>query len=217
MSVSKNKDDDPPFLHEIPFGLFVCMVSPFALLLALTLSVSGGLIHATQADLLWAVHSARAVSDAQIPTLTDSTVVTLKRSMCYGWCPEYTLKLSGSGKVEYDGRAYVCAYGVRTGVADPREVSHLVQAMIAMGYFGYSWQKGDFATDSATVTTSLQHDERRYELAHYHGDQGAPEWLRRMEDEIDRVAGTRQWRAIRGANRKLQCPTPDGGMRELTL
>jgi hypothetical protein len=72
--------------------------------------------------------------------------------------------------------------------------------MIATGYFGYSWQQGSYVTDNPTVVTALQHRGRSFEIRHYHGDQGAPEWLRAMEDEIDRVAGTSRWLPFRGAH-----------------
>ena len=217
MRVAIDEEYWPPFWHQIPFGVFVSLIGPFALLLALGLSVSCGLVYPTRVDLLWATNSTRSVAGEQDPALTDSTLITLHRSMCLGMCPEYTLKLWGSGRVEYDGKAWVCEYGLRTALADPGKVSHLVRAMVATGYFGYSWQKGAYWTDSPTVTTSLRHDGRRYEVAHYHGDEGAPQWLRSMEDEIDRVAGTQRWLAGRGVDWVPRCASPDGSTRVLTM
>jgi hypothetical protein len=206
------EEGDPRFLHLVPYGAFVAFVSPFALLLALGLALSCGVIYPTRADHLWAVNSARQV-DERARLLTDATVVMLHRSQCYGWCPEYDLTISGSGNVTYNGKAYVCEFGRRTARVDPREVSRLVEAMVATGYFGYSWSKGLFATDNPTVTTSLQHDGHAYQIAHYHGDTGAPDWLRAMEREIDRVAGTERWLPVRRDDGMRGCSAPDGSMR----
>src|SRR5712691_7505714 len=34
-------------------------------------------------------------------------VITLERTMCYGTCPAYTLRITGDGSVEYEGMRYV--------------------------------------------------------------------------------------------------------------
>lgn len=212
----KTQGSEPPYFSEIPFGVFLSVMGPFALLVALALALGAGLLHETQADYLWAINTAQTSSGGRFPPLTDSTVITLHRSICgEGWCPEYTVRLSGSGKVEYDGRAFVCEYGVRIARANPRAVTRLVQAMVATGYFGYSWPKGEFWTDAHTAVTSLRHDGRFYAISHYHGDDGAPKWLRSMEGEIDRVAGTVRWLPIRGKNGIASCPTPYGRLREV--
>jgi hypothetical protein len=196
---------ESPFIHEVSYGTLVWLLSPFALLLLVCLSVDVGLVYRTPADLLWATLSHRSTAEGAFPTLTDSTVITLRRSMCMGMCPDYTLKLTGTGKVEYEGRAFVCAFGAQTATAEPVEVSRLVQAMVDMGYFGYSWPKGSWTSDNPTVTSSLTHEGRSYEIKHYHGDGGAPGWLSRLEDEIDRVAGTQRWRPVLGNDRKASC------------
>jgi hypothetical protein len=206
--------DNPPLISEIPFATFAASIGPFTLWLATSLALGMGLVHATRADALWAKHVALSVHP-DLPLLTDTTVITLQRSLCFGVCPDYTLTVWGSGRVEFEGRAHVCAPAKQTAAADPLEVSRLVRAMVATGYPGYSWEQGSLATDNPTVTTSLKHEGVRYEIEHYHGDSGAPRWLRAMEDEIDRVAGTQRWLPFRGPGGSALCRTPEGGTRSL--
>lgn len=207
----------PPYIFQVSFPAYVLALAPLALVFALAYALEVGIIHPTRSDELWAIHSRRAIDTGSAELLDDSTVVSLRRTMCFGWCPSYSLKVFGSGRVEYVGKRFVCAYGPREGKADPREVSRLVKAMIAAGYFGYSWREGNFATDNPTAVTSLQHQGQSFEISHYYGDQGAPKWLRAMEDEIDRVAATAQWLPSHDKDWRAQCPTVDGGLRNLTM
>jgi hypothetical protein len=76
--------------------------------------------------------------------------------MCLGECPMYKVKIFGSGRVEYVGEHFVCAFGARAATTDPREV-RLVEAMVATGFFGYEWKSGLWWTDSPTVYSTLRH------------------------------------------------------------
>ena len=99
--IRSNKEKVPPFLSEIPFGLFVALLSPFAVLFAIALAVSFGLLYATHADELWAISSTRPLGQG-VALLDDTTTIESNRSTCEGLCPEYSLKISGSGKVWYE-------------------------------------------------------------------------------------------------------------------
>lgn len=68
-----------------------------------------------------------------------------------------------------------------------------------------------------SADTSLRYQGRFFQIDHYLGDDGAPKWLRSMEKEIDRVAGTSRWLPTEGKNWRGECPIDDGGMREVTL
>ena len=201
-----------PYFSGVRFGTFTATLVPILLVLAYLIDT--GLYHPTREDELWALHS-RAALPADAQPLDDSTVLSLHRTAaaCFG-CPEYTVRVFGSGKVEYVGDKFVCEFGERAGIADAREVRRLVEAMIVTGYFGFVWQRGDWWLDAPSATSSLQHRGHSFQLYHYQGDQGAPLWLRAMEQEIDRVAGTGRWLPNPST---LQCPDPRGGTRVVTM
>src|SRR5262245_30006524 len=98
-------DAEPSLISDAPFGVFVSLLFSFVLLLAMALP--------TRLEWLWSMQGAKAAS-SEPALLTDSTLITIQRSGCFGECPVYTLKLWGSGKVEYDGKSWVCERGSRS-------------------------------------------------------------------------------------------------------
>lgn len=210
------ESDDPPYISSVRFGTLAFVLAPFGLWLALIVAVEGGVLFASRADEAWFVTSHRPLAENGV-ALDDSTVISLERSMCFGWCPAYTLRLHGSGRVEYVGRRFVCDFGERESTADTREIRRVVDAMLAAGFIGLAWSPGALMMDNPAVVTTLHHGERAFRVRHDHGDQGAPHWLFSMEEEIDRVAGTARWLPITGDDGRLYCKSAEGQLRELTM
>jgi Domain of unknown function (DUF6438) len=213
-----DQSNELAYISELRIGQYAAIL--LAVLVVTACVLATGFYYPNREDRLWPLVSRKPLPQ-HIASLDDSTTVTLTRMSCFGFCPEYTVRIFGSGKIDYVGIEYVCAFGAQTATADPREVRRLVEAMIASGFFDYSWKEGPFSTDAPTVLSILQHEGRSYALKHYHGDEGAPRWLRAMEDEIDRVAGTARWLpkvcTSKECGWRLLCPTPDGGVRDVTL
>jgi hypothetical protein len=201
---------DLPYISSVRL-VYVPMLA--AVLLVTGYLIDTGLYHPTREDELWAMHSRAALLDDQ--PLDDSTVLSLHRVAgdCF-LCPQYSVRVFGSGRVEYVGDMYVCAFGRRESVADAREVRRLVEAMTASGYFGFSWRHGLWGLDAPSATTALRHAGQSYRLYHYLGDHGAPRWLRAMEKEIDRVAGTARWLPTPST---YLCRDPGGRMWQVTM
>jgi hypothetical protein len=150
------------------------------------------------------------------PVLDDSTVITLERGPCFGRCPEYTVTMYGSGRIEFDGRRYVCEMGHQSARAPTSEVRRLVAQMLAAGYFELDWTAGPLATNASTVTSSLRHAGQTRQIEHYLGDAGAPRLLKTLEDRIDAVAGTWRWLPEHEEQRRV-CREADGTTEPLKL
>lgn len=208
--------DNPPYISSLRFGAFALVLAPFGLWLALVCALEGGVLFPSQADEAWFVSSRRPLVQNDV-ALDDSTVLSLERTMCFGWCPDYTLRLHGSGRVEYVGRHFVCDFGERESAADTQEVRRLVEAMLTAGFIGLAWNPGALMTDHETVVTTLHHDGRTFRVSHYHGDPGAPRWLSFMEEEIDRVAGSARWLPITGEDWRLYCKSAEGQLRPVSM
>lgn len=152
------------------------------------------------------------LSGVPVPAaLDDSTVVTIARGACPDRCPQYTLSLYGSGRVEFEGERYVCANGRHLARADPFAVRNLVQRLIDGGYFDVQWTRGPVTTGQRRVITSLRHAGRARVVEHDHGDRGAPRYLARWEDAIDEAARTARWLPERRRNHPV-CRLPDGSV-----
>lgn len=205
-------NNDLPYISELRIGRFAAVLLPVCVAMACLLAT--GIYYPTLEDRLWAVHS-RAALPAHAEPLDDSTVISLYRASldCFG-CSEYRVQMYGSGRVEYVGDKFVCAFGAHEAVADVREVRRLVDAMVASGYFAFVWKRGPPGIDAPSATSTLQHRGRAYQIHHDLGDDAAPRWLRAMEDEIDRVAGTARWLPDPIA---WHCRDPAGGTRIVTM
>ncbi len=123
---------------------------------------------------------------------TDEPIeVTLERTACFGWCPDYTVTISGEGTIAYEGRRYVGVTGKRTAHVEPAVVRALVREFEAVDFFSLrdAYRDGD-VTDMPSTFVSLRLGKRFKRIEDY---VSGPKALRDLEDRIDEVAGTRRW------------------------
>ena len=127
--------------------------------------------------------------------------VTLERTPCFGTCPVYTVAISRSGEVTFDGKRHVRPG--RPGDGDDtagERVDSLLAELEAAGYFeladAYVMDApacGMYATDLPTVITSAVRDGETKTIRHDRGCSAAPSELSQLEQRIDEVAGTGRW------------------------
>ena len=106
----------------------------------------------------------------------------------------YTVHLSGSGAVHFEGRRFVSDTGTAEWQVAPERVDSLIREILAAGYFDladrYAMGEpacGRYATDLPTVITSVRIGNRTKEVHHDYGCEGAPERLGALERRIDEV------------------------------
>jgi hypothetical protein len=123
------------------------------------------------------------------------TVLQLNRGSCYGSCPAYTVSLTTSGLVHFSGVSNVATLGQATRQIAPEKVSRLIDQFVNHGFFGLGERNcKEFITDLPTYTTTLVWKGRKQTILDYVGCRGGyPEWLRELEDAIDREAETQEW------------------------
>jgi hypothetical protein len=192
------------------YGLLVAVLSLFGLLLVGWSGAVEGLIAWTSQEAKW--DSLRRTPLTPLAPLDDQAWVTLRRTTCFGECPDYSLKLFASGRVEFEGRYFVCAQGRRVAHVDGRAASRLIQDLEAADFFNLAWAPGNLWTDAPSASMTLHLRGREKCIHHYHGDEGAPRLAFKMEDEIDAIANSAQWLPGRSDSR-TQCLLPDGSRR----
>jgi len=131
---------------------------------------------------------------------TDSAVVTLERTSCFGTCPVYLVTASANGGIRFEGKSHVPHPGSAVGQVPKARLDSLLAELKAAGYFGFEDQYvpgspacENAATDLPTVTTSVTLDGRTKRIEHYRGCAGAPRALSQLEERIDEVLNTAQW------------------------
>jgi Domain of unknown function (DUF6438)/Ankyrin repeats (many copies) len=126
-------------------------------------------------------------------------VITLRRTNCFGTCPNYWVEIFEDGLVKYTGTQFVQVIGERRGVIPREAVEKLVADFLRIDYFSlsdsyetYRDPKGRVwvISDLPTTYTSLRIGNRKKTVKDY---AFAPDSLRELEWEIDRITNTHRW------------------------
>jgi ankyrin repeat protein len=127
----------------------------------------------------------------------NSVRIELERTGCFGSCPAYSVEISGNGSVVYNGKAFVTFTGRHTGFTSPQAVIDLVKQFEKADFYSLNDTYRTGVTDNPTQTVSISIDGKSKQVVDYVGLQsGMPLAVSKLEDEIDRVAGSERW--IRG-------------------
>ena len=120
--------------------------------------------------------------------------ITLTRTPCFGFCPDYTVTITGEGEVTYVGRRFVDAVGERRATIPQADVAALLRRFDEVDFEDLRDNYRAQVTDLPTTTISLSRNGVRKAVLDYGGlSAGMPESVRALQDEIDRVAGTSRW------------------------
>ena len=124
----------------------------------------------------------------------DSKVsITLRRTVCYGRCPAYTVTVSTSGIV-FDGDAYVAAKGKHTAAVDPDAVRKLAARFIAADFYSMDSRYAASVTDNPTYVLSITIDGHKKEVVDYVGQwEGMPAVVVDLENAVDDLAQSLRW------------------------
>ncbi len=149
---------------------------------------------------------------------TSSSVadsIVLERTMCYGTCPAYRLRLSSSGEIRFESRNPGEEGRTAVDTASANTLPFLVSSAIAAEFFEMPREIAkdpvlcrDHATDHPTVTTTIFRKEQSKTVVDYLGCYETSEHsvlprierLRSFENEIDSVLKSSRW--VRPARRR---------------
>jgi hypothetical protein len=126
--------------------------------------------------------------------------VTLERTPCFGRCPVYTVSVSPSGVVTYQGKANVRLLGAATGQIPAKQVEALLVELERAGYFTFAdrYARSEptcrrYAADSPSAISSATFRGRTKRIEHDYGCVGVPGALTLLEKRIDEVLGSERW------------------------
>ena len=126
--------------------------------------------------------------------------ITLERTACFGSCPVYTISVSSSGQVSFEGKANVRLLGTATGQIPQEQVEVLLVELERAGYFDFASRYamsepacGRYVTDLPSAISSATIRGRTKRIEHDHGCGGAPGALAVLEKRIDEVLGSDRW------------------------
>jgi TonB family protein len=123
---------------------------------------------------------------------TPADFVELARSLCFGTCPSYSVKVHADGKIEWDGSGYVLVRGHRTGQIDASAARRLIERFRTKEFWSLCGDYRRPITDSATVTVTVSIAGRTRVVSDYAG--AAPRAEQERELAIDETSNSRIWR-----------------------
>lgn len=130
--------------------------------------------------------------------------IELTRTACYGWCPAYTVKLSGDGTLTYTGTSFVKTKGTHYDTLDPQRLLALLERFRDLDFLARTHECGVVVFDNSHARVALRIGTRSNAVE----DQVVSredswslsvedaEWHRRMydlEEAIDAAANIEWW------------------------
>lgn len=138
----------------------------------------------------------------------DDAWVSLQRTACFGGCPAYTVRVDGAGRVEFRGRGFVCAKGLRRARIPRAAAQRLITAVDDAGFATMSdYDRRDW-TDAPSNLLQAELGAGVHQVRHYDGMKDVPELVDAIEDAIDRVAQDARW--LPSAGQPGTCTRRDG-------
>ena len=140
-----------------------------------------------------------------------ATRIILRRSACYGSCPDYKVIIDGLGRVTFTTetrpvdpvsgvhRSYAPSVGVllpgtHHARIDPRAVQALMDRAAAANFFALKPEYRAGMTDAPTYAVTIATGKAAKTVTDYVGlEAGMPRAVKELEDAIDEAAGTKRW------------------------
>ncbi|MBS0386022.1 MAG: hypothetical protein JSS00_11800, partial [Proteobacteria bacterium] len=130
--------------------------------------------------------AACAPIDASAPSGGDPLTITLTRTVCFGFCPAYTVSITGDGQVTYVGRSFVNVTGEQRATVSPAAVQELVRRFDAAHFGSLRDQYRANVSDLPTYTLVLERNGVSKTVVDYGGlSAGMPQAVRDLQNEID--------------------------------
>ena len=128
---------------------------------------------------------------APTQSLAPEDFIELRRTLCYGRCPIYRVRIYADGRIEWTGESFVRVTGPATANVAPEDARALIEKFRAAGFWSLCESYDRRITDVPAAITQL----------HIAGSEksvrdranAAPDWLRESEHAIDALAGTSRW------------------------
>ncbi|HQU90904.1 MAG TPA: DUF6438 domain-containing protein [Pyrinomonadaceae bacterium] len=156
---------------------------------------------------LWG--SITAFAQGEIP---NDLMVRLERTMCFGWCPAYSLTITADGTVTFAPSGNFVHRGdgstpsqPMTGKITTHQLGVMLSGIERVNFFSLHRGYGragkktsecpQYWTDNPSVIITIELKGKRKTVSHYLGCSGTAilEDLRKFEEEVDEVANTNRW------------------------
>ncbi|MDK2801649.1 MAG: hypothetical protein PWQ70_3268 [Clostridiales bacterium] len=121
--------------------------------------------------------------------------IKLKRTMCFGTCPVYSVTVDKEGNVNYNGEMFVYKSGEHHWKISKKKVKQLNDLIEEFGFKSFIYEPGnEFITDQPSCITTVKYsDGETKEIDHYYGHIFIDNSLTAFEKKIERIIGTKKY------------------------
>jgi len=114
-----------------------------------------------------------------------STVITMKRTGCYGTCPAYHVEIHGDGTVMYTGLSYVAVPGEKNYTIPVSDVRKLLEKFQKTYFFSLNDSYVGTRTDYPSTTVTITINGKTKSVYDYIA---GPKSLKDLQNYIDEIA-----------------------------
>src|SRR5581483_10648992 len=142
----------------------------------------------------------------------------LRRTACYGSCPQYSVGVRGDGTVHFYGAGYTQTLGYATARIGRGAVAALLKTLRTHEFLSLADRYPAHRTDHSSAVTILEQGDAAKVVEHNLSNDDAPA-IAKIEEAIDHAAGTARW--IGDTSRKpfnpgVPPPLADEDLKRLT-
>lgn len=141
--------------------------------------------------------------DAPAPHLADCEL-TLTRSMCFGYCPAYSVTMHGDGTVVYVGELHVATEGRAESRIDVNLLASILREMESIDFVHHDHTCVGLGTDASSIRVTLRigGSSRTVEVANnevlcsHDLPSHEPEWhaaIQKIGERVDRAVDIERW------------------------
>lgn len=128
------------------------------------------------------------------------TIITMRRTACYGTCPMFTLALLSNGKVYYNGKRFVNVFGIRDTIFNKNNLSKLMTDIEKSGFYDlrgvYNLQNCSGYPDGSTILINIKNNKNRKRVSFNTGCIGYSKErviMFSLAGKIEELSGIKKW------------------------
>jgi len=121
--------------------------------------------------------------------LNSSPLLVMKRTACYGTCPQYTITIYNDGLVRYDGKMFVDKIGCFKSTLSKKIISDIKLELNNVNFLAFQNEYDTHVTDVPSVIVKIYLEGKTHEVIdRFNG----PLELKRIHKFIDNIVDSIQ-------------------------
>ena len=121
---------------------------------------------------------------------TESSVIEIARTPCFGHCPAYNFSIKGNGEASYEGKHFVELEGKHSRTFPADTVNAIFNTFVEADLWQYKNEYVEEVTDLPTTYLSFSHNGKIKKIKMYYG---YPKELDNLANKLQELAFSQGW------------------------